>query len=136
MLRTFLAIVAALMALQFSTPVFALTGVQAAEKCLTTPGCSIRWNGDGSFDITTAAGGLITCADLSLECIAFRAGNGLHPLKKRGANEYVVPQSLLDSGSGGGGDTGVPGTASGGGGGKQLGSSFPTRGPTTPGVIQ
>jgi len=118
----------------FATPSFALNGREAIDLCEknSAKGCKII-PGIPHFGVVIGAPGgeFVACPTLEDECVVL--GKTTKP--KRSAKDYVVPESLT-SGSSGGGDTGVPGTGSGGGGGKQLGSSYPGRGPTTPGVIQ
>lgn len=117
----------------FATPSFALKGIEALDQCVknSARGCVINQTGPHGIVLTGPGGELVDCPTLESDCIVL--GKTIKP--KRSAKDYVVPESLTSSGSGsGGGDTGVPGTGSGGG--KQLGTSMPSRGPTTPGVIQ
>ena len=95
-----------------STPSFALKGVQAMEQCVqnTTNGCSFMVDEDNGSITILAGTTMIHCASLNDDCEVL--GKGVKP--KRSAKDYVVPEGLTSSGSGSG-DTGVPGTGSGGG---------------------
>jgi hypothetical protein len=115
-----------------STPSFALIGIEALDQCVknSAKGCKIlQTGGPGGIVIQAPGGELIDCPNLNFPCIVL----GKSGKPKRSAKDYVAPESLGASGSSGG-DTGVPGTGSGGG--KTLGPSLTDRGPTKPSVVQ
>ena len=95
----------------FVTPSFALKGIEALDQCVqnTLGGCRVLSSPAGDIRIDGGAGGTLHCPSLEEDCIV--VGKEVKGARK---TEYQVPESLT-SGGGNSGDTGVPGTGSGGG---------------------